>query len=330
MSENEDFVRCPQCGNLNIRGTEKCIFCGAELEVTEEDRQANIETFVCPNCGTTLPVSANSCPICGWSKDAKAVSGEEGPTDKGESLGVPQVGVPSPVVPTKEPSTPPVPEAVSVPEIKSTKEEETTSDSQPVMPESLMKMEEQEKTISDKKLKKKGVELEEVKERSSSLFVLIFVLLSVLIGTFHYGIDFVISLATIKVQDPNIQLIPLTQSLEGKIDINALSIYLGVIVTILIGYSASFIIRKRYSESTRILLLLGVFVFVDMIMHLVMTTILTFAIRPQDILFSKIAGATMIFIVTNLITLFMPFVIGGYWGYKALDKIYFPKKYSST
>ncbi|MHA2357615.1 MAG: hypothetical protein ACXABK_02455 [Candidatus Heimdallarchaeaceae archaeon] len=33
---SEEFVRCPNCGNLNIKGTTKCVFCDTEIsEITE-------------------------------------------------------------------------------------------------------------------------------------------------------------------------------------------------------------------------------------------------------------------------------------------------------
>ncbi len=71
---SEDFVRCPNCGNLNIIGTSQCVFCDTELPDTGDTERKEIETFPCPGCKSELPTTVASCPICGWvNEDVKDV-----------------------------------------------------------------------------------------------------------------------------------------------------------------------------------------------------------------------------------------------------------------
>lgn len=67
---SEDFVRCPNCGNLNIIGTKQCVFCDTELPDAGDTETREIETFPCPGCKTELPTTIASCPTCGWVNEA--------------------------------------------------------------------------------------------------------------------------------------------------------------------------------------------------------------------------------------------------------------------
>ncbi|MHA1400107.1 MAG: hypothetical protein ACTSQE_07145 [Candidatus Heimdallarchaeaceae archaeon] len=307
MSGQEDFTRCPSCGNLNIRGSEKCLFCDTELEVSEEDLELEIETFPCPSCTTDLPTSVTSCPICGWRKGGKEI---EEPTDRGVDLGIPQV--------SDSATTPKTPFVPSVPE---TEEKET-----PAMPAILMEQELESESLDVEIVEE---ELDISKKGLTTLkFVFVFIFSALGLSSIHYGINFAIALATVKIIDPNVELLPFSENLGDKITITGLSFYCVIPLTIMIGYFASLVIRIKFKEIKDIIFWIGIFIFVDMIVHIVFPLVLTLAIRPREIMFSKIAGASLIFLVSNMILLFMPFLIGGHWLFQKIDKIYFPKKYA--
>lgn len=57
---SEEFVRCPECGNINIKGTKKCIFCDAdvlEAEVVTQEVEAPPEIAVAPPVEVPAPIS---------------------------------------------------------------------------------------------------------------------------------------------------------------------------------------------------------------------------------------------------------------------------------
>lgn len=97
---SEDFVRCPNCGNLNIIGTTQCVFCDTELPDTGDAEKREIETFPCPGCKSELPTTVASCPICGWVNEAVKDAVEE-PSITSD---IPEVGsMPElPVIPVEE------------------------------------------------------------------------------------------------------------------------------------------------------------------------------------------------------------------------------------
>ncbi|UJG44614.1 MAG: hypothetical protein K9W46_05405 [Candidatus Heimdallarchaeum endolithica] len=306
---DEDFVRCPNCGNLNIKGSTKCLFCDQELEVSEEDKGKVVETFPCPSCSTDLPVGVKSCPICGWSEEG-ASQVEEGPTDKGESLGIPQVGE----------SAPPAPTIPKMPETEEEGEEVLT----PKIPDMLV--EEVEKVEEEIIIEEELVQPEKV----SFKFTIAFICLSLLLSIFHYGFSFLIALPSVKVIDPEVQVIPLQGDLSTAVKISAIAFYLSVVVSITSGYIISLFIRKRIKELKNIILWLGIFIFIDLIVHIAIPALATIIFYPREILFINLSGATLVFLVTNIVLMFTPFIVGGHWLFTKLDKLYFPKKHAQN
>ncbi|UJG41798.1 MAG: hypothetical protein K9W45_04885 [Candidatus Heimdallarchaeum aukensis] len=309
---DEDFVRCPNCGNLNIKGSTKCLFCDQELEVSEEDKGKVVEIFSCPSCSTDLPVGVKSCPICGWSEEG-ITEEEETPTDRGESLGIPQVGA-------SAPPTPIVPEIPQTEVTEEAKEEVLT----PKIPEIL---EEEVKEVEEKIVIEEELVLP---EKVSVKFTIAFICLSILISIFHYGLSFVIALPSVKIIDPNVQVIPLEGDLSTSVKINAAAFYLSAIISIATGYIISLFIRRRIKETKDIILWLGIFIFIDMLIHIAIPALATIIFYPREILFINLTGATLVFLVTNMVLMFTPFIVGGHWLFTKLDKLYFPKKYAQN
>lgn len=97
---SEDFVRCPNCGNLNIIGTNQCVFCDTELPDTGDAERGEIETFPCPGCKSELPTTVASCPICGWINEAvkDAVEEPSRTPDIPEVSSIPEL----PIIPDEE------------------------------------------------------------------------------------------------------------------------------------------------------------------------------------------------------------------------------------
>ena len=293
---SDEFIRCPECGNLNIPGTEKCVFCGAELPKIEGLTE-KVETYQCPNCKTELPITATKCPICGWSKEAE---------EEAESVTPPEPSVPQPGVPS--PGGPPVP---TVPTPKDEEAEAPSVEvSMPEVPE-----------ISEKIA---GRALEETEVKKCSKFVT--GLLIVFLAIVQYGLNFLIGWVSISILDPNIQLYPtISPNLSQIVSINELAILLHFLFGILIGYVIFNIVKSRIRTNRQILWFWGI-VLIILLINIGITALIISVFMPRNILFTYIVFSTAIYLITYIITLFTPNIIGAFLLYESIHKLLIDKK----
>lgn len=260
---SEEFVRCENCGNLNIVGTKKCVFCDTEIAETAEKI-----------------------------KDPEVQAAE--------ALGVPGVPeVPSEPEEKKEMALPEVPEA---------------------------------KPVKEKKTKKKAIKDIVEREYSIGKKILFISLLAICVSIIHFGINFLLSFLSIKIFDPDINLYPsIPINLEDLLEINAISILVGLIFAILIGYIFGKIVRRYTSKKKEIKYWITYAIAIDVIINIVAAIVLiivTNAAFVNDLLFIYISGAVFIFLLFSIISLFIPILTGSFLIFTQLDRIFFPRKYA--
>jgi hypothetical protein len=259
---SEEFVRCENCGNLNMAGTKKCVFCDTEIAETAEKI-----------------------------KDPEVQAAE--------ALGVPGVPeVPSEPEEKKEMTLPEVPEA---------------------------------KPAEEKKAKKEireGVE----PDYSIGKKIIFISLLAICVSIIHYGINFLLSFLSIKISDPDINLYPgIPINLEDTMEINAVSILVGIIFAVLIGYLFGKIVRRYTSDKKSIRYWVTYAIIIDVVINIalaIVLIILTNAAFVNDILFIYLSGAVFIFLLFSIITAFIPILTGSFLIFTQIDRIFFPRKYA--
>ena len=282
---SDDFVRCPNCGNLNIIGTKQCVFCDTELPDTGDAETREIETFPCPGCKTELPTTIASCPTCGWvNKDVKDAVEE----------------------PSK-PVTPDTPEESSMPEL-------------PIIPDVEIVEKKKEEVIDE--------------EKPSWTFGKITVLSLIIVGLSlaHYGLNILLSFVSINVINNNVQLYPnISEPLSNYINFNPLSILLNIVLLILVGYFISKIARKYFESEKSIIYFIVLIVFVDILINCGAAALIIYVEHATksigNILFVYLVGASFIFVVFSVMTLFVPLMAGSFHLYKGIDRIFYPRKY---
>lgn len=260
---SEEFVRCENCGNLNIVGTKKCVFCDTEIAETAEKI-----------------------------KDPEVQAAE--------ALGVPSV--------PEVPSEPEEKKEIALPEVPEVKPAE-------------------EKKTKRKKIKE-GVE----PDYSIGKKIIFISLLAICVSIIHYGINFLLSFLSIKIYDPDINLYPgIPINLEDAMDINAVSILVGIIFAILIGYLFGKIVRRYTSDKKGIRSWITYAIIIDVIINIaaaIVLIIVTNAAFVNDLLFIYLSGAVFIFVLFSIITLFIPILTGSFFIFAQIDRIFFPRKYA--
>ena len=292
---SDEFIRCPECGNLNIPGTDKCVFCGAELPKIEGQTE-EVETFLCPGCKTELPVTATKCPICGWSKEAEE--------EQKESIEVSeQPSVPTPV-PTPGAETPPVPS------IPTPSQEQVTMPETPELPEIITAPKEKQREI--------------VVATKKSVAVTIFIIFG--LSILQYGLNFLIGWVSIDVLDPNIELYPtISPNIPEMVSINELAMLLHFLFGVFIGFLVARTVKRRMSKSENQVVWFWTIILSIILVNIGITALIIGILMPRNILFVYITFSTAIYLISSIITLFIPNVIGGFLLYENLNNIFFGK-----
>ena len=262
---SEDFVRCTNCGNLNIHGTVKCIFCDTDID-------PNAEVF----------------------------------KEHADDPSVSQVpGAPPPVTPSdKAPDLPAMPKLPEV-DVSATKKDEKKCD------------------IEDPKL---------IKDYSSGMKFLYLTSIFLAISILHYLLNFLVALASFDPLDPNLSLtlLNIPADIASKLLISGSTMILGIPFTILIGFIIGKSIRKFTIDKREVISWLAYAIFVDILLNLGLVAIFAFGFNFVDIYFLYLVGAVFIFMVFNILTLFLPFMVGSHLLFCNIENIFSPKKKSRS
>ncbi len=263
---SEDFVRCTNCGNLNIAGTSKCVFCDTDID-------ADAEVFK-------------------EHADDPSVS---------ELPGVPPV--------VKEATTSDYPAMPAMPEIPDAEIKDKKKDSK----------------------KEKITKPTQLKGYSSGMKFLYMTLIFIAVSILHYLLNLLVALASYDPTDPNIVLsLNIPANISSILSITGSSVIIGVPFAIIIGYILGKSIRKFTQKKKEIITWLIYAIILDVVVNLGIAAIFVFVFNFEDLYFVYLVGAVFIFIIFNIITLFLPFLVGTHLIYYNIDKIFFPKKYSGN
>ncbi len=154
-------------------------------------------------------------------------------------------------------------------------------------------------------------------------------LFTVLVSLIHYTLNFLIALASIDITDQNLNIIPFPVNILDFLQIRGISFLLGIPFAVLIGYILGKIVRKFTSDRKSIMKWVAFSFILDVILNVVYATVLVFltnALDEKDILFTWITGATFIFLITIVITLFIPMISGSFFLFSNIDKVFFRHK----
>jgi hypothetical protein len=267
---SEEFVRCPECGNLNIQGTSKCVFCDADVSEAEV---VTHEVEAPPEVAETQPAEI-PVPSTQTDKDIED-----------ESV--------APKLPDFD--------KIDTP----TEEKRRTSE---------------DISITDPVGKEYGL-------ISKLLFISFF---TIIVSIFHYGINFLIGLASIEITDQNLDIIPFPTNIIDYLNIRGVSILLCIPFAILAGYVLGKIVRRYTTDKKSTIIWVSIAYALDVILNVVYAVALIFITKAwdeKDILFTWIAGSTFIFVLTLVITLFIPMISGSFLIFKNIDKMFFRSKY---
>ena len=113
--------------------------------------------------------------------------------------------------------------------------------------------------------------------------------------------------------------------------INSVSILVGFIFAILIGYLFGKIVRRYTSDKKGIRYWITYAIVIDVIINIaaaIVLIILTNAAFVNDLLFIYLSGAVFIFLIFSIITLFIPMLAGSFFVFTQIDHIFFPRKYA--
>lgn len=271
---SEEFDRCSNCGNLNIKGTKKCVFCDFEITQAETEKKGKIPEV----------------------KDLPSVPSVTATPEVPDTQAAPDV----------EPKEVALPEITEVPQKKEKKKAKT----------------------------EEIVDITETKRTQFSigrkfLFVTLFTLI---ISTLHYGLNLLVSFLSINFVDANFDLYPTFPSdLTTVLNINSLSIILGIPFAIFVGFFVGKVARTYSANKSGIRNWIIYAIFIDVIVNCAIAVILIFATQAfenKDILLSYLSGAVIIFAFVSLISLFIPLLTGSYLLYNKVDSIFFPRKSS--
>lgn len=340
---DEDFIRCPGCGNVNIVGTKECLFCGIELPETEEKE---IETYICPNCETELPISSKICPICGREEEKE----REGPVSKELPEGLP---VPSripkapgsaPVPSTKKSDTPLSTTGKDVPEIQpsinefevpvpSTTEKpmrlpEIPDDETGVEPSDTSRFESEYKAIPVKKERKKRLD-------TRTKFYINFSLLTLIISLLHYVTNILAFLTSFS-SEPDLDFtIPINEQLGKSFTLGGGIFFITIPITMFIAFIMSKFIRNReylYEKPSKKNQCIMIFILANICCQILFAFIFVWIFDPADIPKMILLGSVFSFLIINIITVGFPFLLGTHILYDKLDLIYSiqEKKEAST
>ncbi len=260
---SEEFIRCKECGNLNIQGSKRCVFCNYEFE-KESNEPEEVEVQ-----GDTSVPSVETIPS---PSDIKKES---------EKISLPKI-----------------------PDISVAKQ--------------------------DQKKEKKQLKVKSLEEVTLTRKFFIISLYSILIAIVHYLLNLLISIISVRIENPNVDAYPLVPELNQYVAINAVSIILGIPFAIAIGYIIGKIVRRFNAKKTNMILWFSYAVLLDLIINIVLAIILIYisgALYENDVLFLKLAGSAFIFVVVSILTLFLPMISGSFLIFTNIDKIFFPKKY---
>lgn len=270
---SEEFDRCSNCGNLNIKGTKKCVFCDHEITPTEVEKEEKIPD----------------------AEDLPAV-----------------------------PSVPGTPEIPTTPEVQ---EVEAKDDGLPEIPEVPKKKEKKKKT-------KEVVDTVESKrvQFSTGRKILFVSLFTFIISIFHFGLNLLVSFLSVNFVDADFDLYPtLPSDLTTVLNINSLSVILGIPFAIFVGFFIGKVARTYSSSKSGVRNWVIYAIIIDVIVNCALAVALIFATQAfnnKDVLLSYLSGAIIIFVFVSLLTLFIPVLTGSYLIYYRVDKIFFPRKYA--
>ncbi len=264
---SEEFVRCPECGNLNIKGTKLCVFCDAdvlEAEVVTHEVEAPPEIAEIPSAVDTSP---------GTQEEAE-----------------------------EEPVAPKMPDFDKIDTPAEKKKEITITDA--------------------------------VGKEYSLISKLLFIsLFTIIVSIIHYSINFLIALASIDFDAAarSLDVITFLSNILDNMYIRGVSLLLCIPFAILVGYVLGKIVRK-YTTSKKSTIIWVIFSYIlNVILNVVFTVALIFitdAWNNSTVMFIWMAGAAFIFVVTLVITLFIPMISGSFLIFKNIDKVFFRGKYT--
>ncbi len=243
---SDDFIRCTNCGNNNLKGSKTCLFCDHKLPLVEEKDE---ESKICPSCQMSLAKDAKNCPFCGWVDESSldediaisapvptptAIKKDKKDTDDKDddfsSAPVPSLA-PRPSLDAKEAeedtddkdddfSSAPVPSLAPRPSLDAKEAEEDTDDkdddfssasmpSMPSMPDIDDEEEEETKTTKEQKeieFEEKIIGYTSLKELSTKRNISLFVGFILLASLIHYPLNILTVLASTTIL-PEIQVI---------------------------------------------------------------------------------------------------------------------------
>jgi len=222
-----------------------------------------------------------------------------------------------------------VPEVSSAPSVDSIpapdeKKEEEVEMSLPKLPDI---------DVTQQKPKKKEVVLSDpaLDEPSTTRKFFMISLYSILVAIVHYLLNLLVSVISVRIENPNVDAFPISADLNQYIAINAVSFILGIPFAIVIGYIIGKIIRKYNNKKISFIGWFSYAVVIDLIINVGITIGLIFAfnaLNENDVLFLKLAGASFIFLGISVVTLFIPMISGSFLLFSNIDKVFFPKKYA--
>ena len=256
---NEEFIRCSECGNLNIVGSTRCVFCDNNFDTEKKPQET---------ASSAVPETA-----------------------------IDEIPTPDEVKEEK-PSLPKIPD-ISIPQVEPEKEDVVIS--------------------------------EAIGEASFVKKFFMISLYSILVAVIHYFLNLLVSTISVRIDDPNVDVYPLTGDLNLYIGINAVSVILGIPFAIAIGYLFGKIIRHYTSKTSSVVKWFSYAIILDLIINVGIAIALIYAfdaLNHKDVLLLKITGAAFIFIGVCVITLFIPLISGSFLAFDKIDKIFFPKKYA--
>jgi len=272
----EEFVRCTNCGNLNIKGTALCIFCDTDLS------------------------------------DAPVSKEDASPEALESASKVPKEAVPE----VKEAPSDQVEDTIPIPKIPGIDDLEAKEEKKP------------KKEVVEEEVAKVKIDRTQKSFGKKLLFITLY---SVLISIGHYALNLLTAYVSIDVTDPNIQIPPIPGNLSSLVNINALSVILGVFFAVVIGYLLGKIIHTYSAKKSELIKWAIYAIFLDVVVNAgfaIGLIALTDALGVlYDILYVFLAGSFVIFALISLVSLFIPMISGTFLLYDQLDKIFFPRKY---
>ena len=339
---SDDFIRCTNCGNNNLKGSKTCLFCDHKLPLVEEKDE---ESKICPSCQMSLAKDAKNCPFCGWV--------DESSLDEDIAISAP---VPTPTAIKKDKkdtddkdddfSSAPVPSLAPRPSLDAKEAEEDTDDkdddfssasmpSMPSMPDIDDEEEEETKTTKEQKeieFEEKIIGYTSLKELSTKRNISLFVGFILLASLIHYPLNILTVLASttilpeIQVIDSETNRIMIQENLSQNLQISGFAFLTVIVTTLVIGFIFGKIVRRKTIDKFQIILLSCIALISIILLQTIIALILVLIISPRDIMFVQLTGAVFIFCITNVLLAFSPMYIGSYYLYNSIERMYNPKR----